>query len=262
MSAEFKSFLVKSMPEVESSIPHALKQMGVTAKQLCSYFYLWIRGESQALDFANKDPMSWYKEFLLAVQLGLAIGSGPATEAYITYDKRTGKPKLMTGWKGVKKIAILAGVQDLWPITIHENDECEVIQGTEPKLIHKVNLGDNGRGRLVAVAVVATLPNGAKHFHIKTEKELAKWRQDFAPRSQVWAKFPLEMRKKTVLIQLCKELPTGIGLTKWGAVFQEVVGREEYEAVGVETNPETIKIAMDARNADEKVNGQADSPSN
>ena len=248
----FKQHLVKSMPEIEMNIPHALKKMGVTGKQFCSYLWSWLRQEKQAMEFANKFPESWYIEFLMGVQLGLVIGSGPATEAYITYDKRSGKPKFMTGWKGVKKIAILAGVQDLTPITIYENDECEVIQGTDPKIIHKVNLKES-RGNLVAVAVVATLSNGEKHFHIKTESELEKWRKDFAPRSQVWIRFPLEMRKKTVLIQLCKELPTGIGLTKWGAVFQEVVGREEYEAVGVDTNPETIKIAMDARNSDEKV---------
>lgn len=110
---------------------------------------------------------------------------------------------------------------------IYENDEYQIIRGSNPS-IHHIPLLEGDRGRMIAAYNVATLPSGLRTTSYLTgeqiidiQKESKSGWKDSKP-AGVWQRWPREQWKKTILRQHRKTLPVG------AAVIRDVEQNDEF----------------------------------
>jgi recombinational DNA repair protein RecT len=90
--------------------------------------------------------------------------------------------------------------------TVYENDEFEIIGGTEDSIQHKICL--TNKGKEIGYYVVVDIKNARPLFHYMSVEEIATHRKTFSKGGgEFWDKFPDQMAYKTIFIKLFKWLP-------------------------------------------------------
>lgn len=148
---------------------------------------------------------------MLSAQVGLE--PSPLGYAYLipTYN---GKTKTLDcrfeiGYKGYLRLVRNAGeVSTIYAESVCENDEFELVRGTENKIIHKPNLKD--RGEPYGFYAMAQMKDGSFDFEYMNMKQIKK-RMDVSQGKDSsyspWQQWFDEMAKKTVLKSLSNRLP-------------------------------------------------------
>ena len=166
------------------------------------------------------DPMTIYKAVMESAQLGL-VPDGILGEAYfVPYGKTC---QLIVGYRGLVSLAVRSGkVSHVFAEVVYENDDFGWEMGMFPKLVHKPALTD--RGKFVAAYAVAHLIDNPNQpaFVVMNADEINKIRDNsqaykFAEsgsrergggkKDSTWHTAEDEMRKKTTIRRLCKNLP-------------------------------------------------------
>lgn len=165
---------------------------------------------------ANVTPESFLAACMEAAQLGLRP-EGTLGEAYIIprKDRKTGRTlaNFQIGYQGVLKLAMRAGVVKIEARVAFEDEEFEVVYGTQPGINHRPNLHAPLKGRqILAAYAVATLKGGETQFEVVDRDELDRTAEKSGhpgnrTPSDVWRDHPVAMAKKTAILRLCKFLP-------------------------------------------------------
>lgn len=204
----------------------------------------------QTPDLAKCTPESFLGALFTSAQLGIEPIAG---RAYLIPFNNS--RKVDNEWKTFKECQFVLGykgVADLfyrhekainlaWGVR-RRNDPFEIVQGTDPKLLHIPVDGD--RGDVVGYWVLANLVNGGKPFHYMTKEECLEhgrkhsksWvTKEYDPKQRrkvectphftgPWADDQESMCLKTVLVQLMKILPLSVELQT--AIAQDEAARE------------------------------------
>jgi recombination protein RecT len=175
---------------------------------------------------------------------------------------KTGKMEVVsvTDYKHIVKTAMDSGlVDDLYARVVYRDDVFEVIEGTDPKIIHKPNLTSPNRADndIVAAYMVGKMKGtGCPHTEVMTIHEL----KNIQARSKAgdkpdgpWRNFFSEMVKKTVIKRGTKTMPRNLFSPEFLAALQ---AEDEVEFGG-----ETIKEAdYDILTPGRHKLGQTDAP--
>lgn len=172
----------------------------------------------------NCQPRSVFAAIIQASQLGLDISSHLG-EAYLVPVKgREGSVcNLYIGYQGLIKLARNTGViSDIYAFEVREKDQCKARLGMHVDFEHIPYTLPNGfpaseedRGEVVGYYAVAVYRDGLRKIKIMSRKKVEEIR-DASQTYQAarrfnkktpWDTHPTEMGLKTVLRQLCKELP-------------------------------------------------------
>lgn len=155
---------------------------------------------------------------MLSAQVGLE--PSPLGDAYMipTYN---GKTKTLDcrfeiGYRGyLRLVRNSEEVSTIYAESVCENDEFELIRGTENKIIHKPNLKD--RGNPYGYYAMAKMKDGSFDFEFMNIEQIDKRKavsQGKDSQYSPWQQWFDEMAKKTVLKALCKRLPLSPELAK------------------------------------------------
>ena len=116
------------------------------------------------------------------------------------------------GYKGlIKRGEETGSVARVQSYPIYQGDTVEVHYGLDEDLIHKPSFGDQ-RGALIGAAVVFTMPDSSKRFHVMYRADIEKIRNQSpawkaAAGTGPWAEHEEAMFRKTVIKQGLKEIP-------------------------------------------------------
>jgi recombination protein RecT len=152
---------------------------------------------------------------VLAVAQACAVGlvpNTPLSQGYLVpfRDKHSGKTlcQFIPSYRGLVSLATNSGeVKAITSHVVYERDTIEVIEGTEPKVIHVRYLGENP-GKPIGVYAVALLANGERVFEWMSLAQVQEIRdRSKAASSGPWVTDFSEMARKTVVRRLYKSLP-------------------------------------------------------
>jgi recombination protein RecT len=114
-------------------------------------------------------------------------------------------------YKGLLQLAYRnKDITDIQAVCVWQDDEFEVLRGTENKIIHKPSFDRiptraEEKDKLKAVYAVATV-NGNMRFEVMSKSEIDKIQSEVKT-DKFWGKWYGEMAKKTVVKRLLKTLP-------------------------------------------------------
>lgn len=168
--------------------------------------------ERQIMRDAKLQKATWQSildALISAGKLGLdpsgALGEAHIEARYNSKAKIT-EASLMPGYKGIIKLILQSGhVTSIRSHVAYQNDECEVYEGSDPRVYHKLCLGD--RGDPIGVYSIAKLSSGND-----PDPEWMPWSDVEKIRSKsggsnAWRDWPGEMARKTVIKRHSKQLP-------------------------------------------------------
>ena len=176
-----------------------------------------------------------------ACQFGLTIG-GPLGHAYVVPYKTTATFQL--GYRGMIALAVRSGcIRDMQPEIVHMEDEWtyEVTEtGTHFRHVPS-ELPDPGAIRL-AYSVI-TFPDGSRKVSIMLARDLDKRREASKTKrdDNVWAQWPEEMAKKTIVRHDFKYLAPTSGALQEAMVRDEAEDGEALDASWDEPTTEAPK---------------------
>lgn len=158
--------------------------------------------------------------------------------------------QLQLGYKGLLKI-IRRSFPDIVinQAIVKENDNFEIEQGFENKIIHKYNW--NERGETVGYYATFNIPStGQNGFAFMTKEEIQKHRQTFSKGGEIWNKNFDEMAIKTVIKKALKYLTWDLDKKEEGTALKVLKNDENIvknvqateEDLILETNEEIIEI--------------------
>lgn len=156
-------------------------------------------------------PSSFLTAAMKAVEAGLDFG-GATGQAYLVpfFNNKIGacEAQFIPGYIGLKDIVWRVARIKLRACPVYEKDTFEVIEGDEPKLIHKPYLAGD-RGKVTHFYCVAKFPDGDKQFDWMTKAEVDRIRsRSKCATTGPWKTDYIEMGKKTVVRRIFKLLPS------------------------------------------------------
>lgn len=173
-------------------------------------------------------PASWVLALQEAGSLGLEP-NGVLGHAYLVprWNKNTkGKEaQFQVGYRGLVELARRSGkVLDVSSEVVRDTDFFEYAKGLNPRLEHVPQ--PDAEGQVTHVYAIAFFANGFKKFEVMTRAQVERIRAlSPAGKSGPWVDHWEAMAKKTVVRQLCKELPLA-------AVDQALLSYDEAVDVG------------------------------
>jgi recombination protein RecT len=179
-----------------------------------------------------------------ACRLGLEVGPLTGHAFFIPYK---GRCTLQIGYKGLVEMAYKMGtVRSIRARTVYENDEFEIIGGTEDSINHKICLGD--KGKVIGYYVVVDLQESRPVFHYMSVNEINDHRQKFCRNGgDFWSKFPEQMAYKTIFIKLFKWLPNNTFLKD----VSEIESEEGFYHADMKSLPSQTRAAKIAEEIEE-----------
>jgi recombination protein RecT len=217
------------LPQIVAALPAALKPAADRfARCLITEFQ---RNES----LAQCTGLSLLGCAVQAAQLGLEIG-GPLGQAYLVPYRNTKRgvheAQFQIGYRGFIALAHRTGkVQTFHAHPVRENDEFDLVLGTEPRIHHKPAKTD--RGPIVGVYALLRTTNGGRDFEYMSLSEITEHRGRYSKQrgngASPWDSAFEEMARKTPIRRIAKRVPLSVELTQ-AAVLSE------YDDEGVPQN--------------------------
>ena len=261
----FTDFLDENTKQIENAIRLDLKEKGLSSSFVKRSLLTAVNSTPSLKKLSVEKPVSILREAMVITQLGLTIGADPWAQAFLIPRRVPGggvEAKGLIGWRGVAALFYQSGGSQLWIHEVYTEDSFREILGSDqPRIEHSRGYDEEGnRGKLKGIYVVATLSTGAKQFEYWDLKKIKQHQTDFAKNSKVWAnpKFFVAMARKTVLIALCRNLPTisGDSFSKT-TNFQKAIGMADYQDENsegsIEGLPGTTDFIRNARTANENL---------
>ena len=152
-----------------------------------------------------------------------ALGLEPNTvlgHAYLVpFWKGQGKDRqrdvqLIVGYRGLIDLARRSGqIVSIAAYAVRENDEFDLVLGTQGKITHRPNLKDD-RGEIVAFYAVAHMRDGGVAFEAMSRRDVDRVAKGTQSKGEYgpWKDHYEEMGRKTVIRRLAKYLPLSIEL--------------------------------------------------
>lgn len=161
------------------------------------------------------DRGSLLKSCIQAAELGLSLnptlGEGDILKVWNNRSKKYDaqfRPRYM----GLMKLARQSGdVVKIEAEIVRENDEFLIQKGDEPRLEHRIKLGN--RGEMVGAYCIWTLKDGAKQFEVMDRDQILSIRDRSSSKTKdgrivgPWATDQEEMWRKTVVRRASKYMP-------------------------------------------------------
>ena len=166
-------------------------------------------------DLLECDRGSLLKSCIQAAELGLSLnptlGEGDILRVWNSRTKRNDaqfRPRYM----GLMKLARQSGdVSKIEAEIVRENDEFLIQKGDEPRLEHRIKLGN--RGEMVGAYCIWTLKDGTKQFEVMDRDQILAIRDRSSSKTKEgkivgpWATDQEEMWRKTVVRRASKYMP-------------------------------------------------------
>lgn len=166
-------------------------------------------------DLLECDRASLLKSCIQAAELGLSLnptlGEGDILKVWNNRTKRNDaqfRPRYM----GLMKLARQSGeVVKIEAEIVRENDEFLIQKGDEPRLEHRIKLGN--RGEMVGAYCIWTLKDGTKQFEVMDRDQILAIRDRSSAKTKEgrivgpWATDQEEMWRKTVVRRASKYMP-------------------------------------------------------
>lgn len=174
------------------------------------------------------DPRSVIGAIVTSAQLGLEpdniLGSAYLIPFYNSRTQRM-EAQLIPGYKGLIDLARRSGqIKSITAHIVYENEECELLYGTDDNAIKHKPLPPSERGeKKIGAYAVAYFKDGGYQFEWMWMEDIEKIRETSKNyrdkkgeviQSSVWVQHEDEMIKKTVIRRLCKYLPLSPELSK------------------------------------------------
>jgi recombination protein RecT len=199
--ANLKTLFEQAKPGIAAVLPKHL-----TADKLLK---IVLSATSRTPELLDCTPQS----VLLAVMQAAALGLEPCTPLQLGYlipYKNAGKSEaqFIPGYRGLIRLANNSGeINKISARVVHEKDTCEIVYGTEEKLVH-IPYINGDPGALVAAYAIATMKSGERLFEFLPRHEIERIRdRSKAATNGPWVTDFDEMAKKTAIRRLAKTLP-------------------------------------------------------
>lgn len=167
------------------------------------------------MDLLDCDRASLLKSCLQAAELGLSLNKSMAEADILkVYNGKTKRfdAQFRPRYKGLMKLALQSGeVMKIESRIVYANDQFEVEEGIEPRIIHKHGLGS--RGEMIGAYCVWKLRNGEAQFEVMSKEEIEAIRDRSSSKMKdgtvvgPWKTDPAEMWRKTVVRRATKYMP-------------------------------------------------------
>ncbi len=145
---------------------------------------------------------------------------------------KTGKKEVVvvTDYRDIiKKVMDYGRMDDIYARPVYKDDEFEVIEGTNPQIVHKPNYAsENRRDEDLKAFYMVAFPKGAgrPHFEVMTNKEVKRIQRLSKAGDKPdgpWINHYVEMGKKTVLKRGTKTMPQNL----FPQEFMDALRRED-----------------------------------
>lgn len=167
------------------------------------------------MDLLDCDRGSLLKSCIQAAELGLTLNKSMAEADILKVwngRAKRNEAQFRPRYKGLMKLALQSGeVLKIESRIVHENDEFEIVEGTDAEIIHKRKLGN--RGAMIGAYCVWTLKSGEKQFEVMSKEEIEAIRDRSSSKTKEgkvvgpWMTDPAEMWRKTVVRRATKYMP-------------------------------------------------------
>lgn len=165
-------------------------------------------------DLLKCTPISIISSVMLAAQMGLEPNVAGACYL-VPYGKEC---TFQIGYRGLIQLVRRSGdVSGIYAEPVYEDDEFEMMLGTDPKIHHKPNLAGDRQNikKIKLFYAVCQFANGGHQFCFMTLTEIEAHRDRYSKMTGgPWKKEFIEMAKKTVVIRLTKMLPLSIEIQR------------------------------------------------
>lgn len=200
--AQVKDVLLRALPSIQAVAskrlnPERLIKIALVARQ-------------RTPKLAKCSPQSLLLAVTEAAEVGLEPNTPHQHAALVPYwNKHTGQMEVQFQpmWKGLVHMARQScGLKSCRARMIYENDEWELDDGVERKLVHRPKLtGD--RGEVVLGYAIAEMDDGRVEWDYMTRAQMDHIRARAKSQDGPWKDHTEEMYKKTVIKRLMKQLP-------------------------------------------------------
>lgn len=162
-------------------------------------------------DLRKCDQSSLMTAFMECAALGLYPGNYSG-DCYVLPYK--GKAQFQLGYRGVKTLAIRAGVTKIWAEIVYKNDEFSEIAGMNPHLEHKKVAFGEDSGEAIGAYACCEITPGNIVFKAMTKTQIMRIKAKSPSKNSEYSPWnevndpELWMWKKTCVKQLGKLIPT------------------------------------------------------
>lgn len=180
---------------------------------------------NMAPDLALCDRVSLFGALTKCAADGLIPDGREA--AIVVFNSKTGQKAVYMPMVGgiLKKIRNSGELLSVTAHVVHANDEFKYELGDSEHIMHRPKLGDDDRGKEVAVYAILKTKDGGIYRDVMTTKEVEKVRASSrAAQSGPWVNWWGEMAKKTVLKRLSKRVPMSTDLDNMLQADAEIDG--------------------------------------
>jgi len=159
-------------------------------------------------------PTSIFLSTIKAFSLGIEPNS-PLQEGYLipfnNRQKGAKEAQFMPSYRGLIQLARRSGeIKVIYAREVYKNDEIEIVDGTERKLIHKPKFFEK-RGDLIGFYAVFTTRDGSSDFEVMSKGDVEDIRKrSKSPNEGPWVTDYNEMGRKTVIKKISKRMPMSI----------------------------------------------------
>ena len=230
--------LVRLAPDIAATLPNGMSQE--------RFQVVVLQALSRNPDLLDCEASSVILSVLEAAQLGLEP-TGSLSRAWLIPYKEKGAPRpraqLMIGVRGYEDLARRSGeIADVWSRVVYQEDDFEVIYGTEDTITHKPKLGTIDPTDITHVYAVAKFRDGRQRFEVMTKADIDRIRSrarasNFGP----WVSDYAEMARKTCVRRLIKTLPLTIEAVNAIEIDEE---REFVQPVAIPAVSRTAEVRM------------------
>ena len=165
-----KAFTPLVVNQMNKFLPSFLAGQG---ERMVRCLFTCVQSTPKLLDCA---PLTLFGGVIQAGQLGLELG-GPLGQAYlIPYGKDA---TFVLGYKGVVALAFRSSLlSSLRPVRVRAGDTFEVVEGSEPKIVHIPKR--NNTGKVTDYYVTSLMTNGGRDFETFTYEEAMEFRNRYS----------------------------------------------------------------------------------
>lgn len=200
-----KDLLEKNKNAILASMPKGVN--------IDRFYRVAINAISTTPKLAQCSAQSLFLSIVKGFALGLEV-NGLLGEAYLVpfwnSKKRCHEAQFMPGYRGLIRLCRQSGeVSLIYADSIRGNDTYLISRGTDPKLEHKIFIGN--RGDIIAYYTVVKMKDDTFDFEIMTPPEIEEIRAKSKSKDDgPWITDYDEMAKKTVLKRLMKRAPMSV----------------------------------------------------
>jgi len=219
------------------------------------YALMLIRSNQYLIQCLKNDKMAVVEAFGSVADLGLSLN--PELKlAYLV--PRKGKIYFQSSYMGKREVVMRTGaVKDVFAELVYENDEFDVIKGSEPRIYHKPDYFAEDRGKLRGGYWVCILNDGTTKFGVMPQQRIAEIQQRSeavkAGKGSPWDTDLEEMQKKTIFNWGWKDMPK-TGLSE--EAIEKLTIEGKYEREEIQQQAELQKIQPDYFDEDEPAPGK------